>query len=250
MIPGYNAPSIEKPQAQQHPGNACQSRNDLFLNIRQSSAIVPMSEAESFLSKGSIDQTPNAESATRNVDATGSGADLSGPQWEQPSCGLDLSGYCGAKTLGYLDGNDILDSNHFFESEALGQGFSFSPGDASKPPPNLDTSESEPSGQHDIDHPGELGTLKEEFPPSPSDHQSILVSLSTRCVWKGSVCERAHLFRIKYYGNFDKPLGRFLRDHLFDQVSNFPRHVYIYTNFTKYTLRRFQILLLLTFRHL
>ncbi|KAL3632105.1 hypothetical protein CASFOL_025089 [Castilleja foliolosa] len=61
-------------------------------------------------------------------------------------------------------------------------------------------------------------SLKEEFPPSPSDnHQSILVSLSSRCVWKGTVCERSHLFRIKYYGSFDKPLGRFLRDHLFDQ---------------------------------
>ncbi|KAK1416942.1 hypothetical protein QVD17_26061 [Tagetes erecta] len=58
---------------------------------------------------------------------------------------------------------------------------------------------------------------KEDFPPSPSDHQSILVSLSSRCVWKGTVCERSHLFRIKYYGNFDKPLGRFLRDDLFDQ---------------------------------
>lgn len=61
---------------------------------------------------------------------------------------------------------------------------------------------------------------KEEFPPSPSDHQSILVSLSKRCVWKGTVCERGHLLRIKYYGSFDKPLGRFLRDHLFDQVGN------------------------------
>ncbi|CAN4085113.1 unnamed protein product [Withania somnifera] len=63
----------------------------------------------------------------------------------------------------------------------------------------------------------ELTSSKEEFPPSPSDNQSILVSLSSRCVWKGTVCERSHLFRIKYYGNFDKPLGRFLRDHLFDQ---------------------------------
>ncbi|XP_056176635.1 1-phosphatidylinositol-3-phosphate 5-kinase FAB1B isoform X2 [Syzygium oleosum] len=63
----------------------------------------------------------------------------------------------------------------------------------------------------------ESGTSKEEFPPSPSDHQSILVSLSSRCVWKGTTCERSHLFRIKYYGSFDKPLGRFLRDHLFDQ---------------------------------
>ncbi|KAI0523274.1 hypothetical protein KFK09_005669 [Dendrobium nobile] len=57
---------------------------------------------------------------------------------------------------------------------------------------------------------------KEDFSPS-SDHQSILVSLSSRCAWKGTVCERAHLFRIKYYGTFDKPLGRFLRDHLFDE---------------------------------
>ncbi|KMT04736.1 hypothetical protein BVRB_7g169170 [Beta vulgaris subsp. vulgaris] len=61
------------------------------------------------------------------------------------------------------------------------------------------------------------GSSKEEFPPSPSDAQSILVSLSSRCVWKGTVCERSHLFRIKYYGSFDKPLGRFLQDHLFDQ---------------------------------
>ncbi|MQL80211.1 hypothetical protein Taro_012653, partial [Colocasia esculenta] len=59
--------------------------------------------------------------------------------------------------------------------------------------------------------------VKEDFSPSPSDHQSILVSLSSRCVRKGTVCERAHIFRIKYYGSFDKPLGRFLRDHLFDQ---------------------------------
>ncbi|XP_055827740.1 1-phosphatidylinositol-3-phosphate 5-kinase FAB1B-like isoform X2 [Solanum dulcamara] len=67
------------------------------------------------------------------------------------------------------------------------------------------------------DTPDELTSSKEEVPPSPSENQSILVSLSSRCVWKGTVCERSHLFRIKYYGNFDKPLGRFLRDHLFDQ---------------------------------
>ncbi|XP_051135010.1 1-phosphatidylinositol-3-phosphate 5-kinase FAB1B-like isoform X2 [Andrographis paniculata] len=63
----------------------------------------------------------------------------------------------------------------------------------------------------------EQPALKEEVLPSPSDHQSILVSLSSRCVWKGTVCERSHLFRIKYYGSFDKPLGRFLHDQLFDQ---------------------------------
>ncbi|XP_026440763.1 1-phosphatidylinositol-3-phosphate 5-kinase FAB1B-like isoform X2 [Papaver somniferum] len=63
----------------------------------------------------------------------------------------------------------------------------------------------------------EQGSSKEDFPQCTTDHQSILVSLSTRCVWKGTVCERAHIFRIKYYGSSDKPLGRFLRDHLFDQ---------------------------------
>ncbi|GFZ04351.1 phosphatidylinositol-4-phosphate 5-kinase family protein [Actinidia rufa] len=73
--------------------------------------------------------------------------------------------------------------------------------------------------QQEVNLHEEQGSSKEEFPPSPSDHQSILVSLSSRCVWTGTVCERSHLFRIKYYGNFDKPLGRFLRDHLFDQVT-------------------------------
>ncbi|XP_057548776.1 1-phosphatidylinositol-3-phosphate 5-kinase FAB1B-like isoform X2 [Amaranthus tricolor] len=61
------------------------------------------------------------------------------------------------------------------------------------------------------------GSLKEAFPKSISDAQSILVSLSSRCVWKGTVCERSHVLRIKYYGSFDKPLGRFLQDQLFDQ---------------------------------
>ncbi|GJR01212.1 1-phosphatidylinositol-3-phosphate 5-kinase FAB1B-like protein [Tanacetum coccineum] len=63
-------------------------------------------------------------------------------------------------------------------------------------------------------------TPKEEFPPSPLNHQSILFSLSSQCVLKGTACERSHLFHINYYGNFDKPLGRFLQDNLFDQVTH------------------------------
>ncbi|KAK1277607.1 putative 1-phosphatidylinositol-3-phosphate 5-kinase FAB1C [Acorus gramineus] len=53
---------------------------------------------------------------------------------------------------------------------------------------------------------------------SNDNHQSILVSLSSRCVLKGIVCQRAQLLRIKFYGSFDKPLGRYLRDDLFDQA--------------------------------
>ncbi|KAE8715085.1 1-phosphatidylinositol-3-phosphate 5-kinase FAB1B [Hibiscus syriacus] len=79
--------------------------------------------------------------------------------------------------------------------------------------------------------------LNEVFPSAPSNNQSILVSLSSRCARKGTVCERSHLFRIKYYGSFDKPLGRFLRDHLFDQSYRCPScelpseaHVHCYTH--------------------
>uniref|UniRef100_A0A0E0AW40 1-phosphatidylinositol-3-phosphate 5-kinase n=1 Tax=Oryza glumipatula TaxID=40148 RepID=A0A0E0AW40_9ORYZ len=78
---------------------------------------------------------------------------------------------------------------------------------------------------------------KDEIPASPADNQSILVSLSSRCVWKETVCQRPHLLRIKYYGNFDKPLGRFLRDQLFDQNNNCiscelppEAHVYCYVH--------------------
>ncbi|KAF8021288.1 hypothetical protein BT93_G1654 [Corymbia citriodora subsp. variegata] len=49
-------------------------------------------------------------------------------------------------------------------------------------------------------------------------NQSILVSFSSRCVLKGTECEQSQLLRIKFYGPFDKPLGRYLRDDLFHQT--------------------------------
>ncbi|XVE74717.1 hypothetical protein DITRI_Ditri12bG0039900 [Diplodiscus trichospermus] len=58
-----------------------------------------------------------------------------------------------------------------------------------------------------------------EYFSATDTHQSILVSFSSRCVLKGTVCERSRLLRIKFYGSFDKPLGRYLRDDLFDQAS-------------------------------
>ncbi|KAF7058828.1 hypothetical protein CFC21_065805 [Triticum aestivum] len=54
--------------------------------------------------------------------------------------------------------------------------------------------------------------------PGTDNHQSILVSLSSTCIPKNIACERSHLFRIKFYGSFDKPLGRYLRENLFDQA--------------------------------
>lgn len=49
------------------------------------------------------------------------------------------------------------------------------------------------------------------------DPQSILVLLSSQCISKRTVCEESHLSRIKYYGNFDVSLGRFLQDILLSQ---------------------------------
>lgn len=88
---------------------------------------------------------------------------------------------------------------------------------------HMDLPNSKPvSAEHDFpEQDNQTVSSKQDYPHSASDHQSILVSLTTRCMWKGSVCER-RLFRIKYYGSFDRPLGRFLRDHLFDQVCLFP----------------------------
>lgn len=60
--------------------------------------------------------------------------------------------------------------------------------------------------------------VSSEYFSTADAHQSILVSFSSRCVVKGTVCERSRLLRIKFYGSFDKPLGRYLRDDLFDQV--------------------------------
>ncbi|KAJ4961972.1 hypothetical protein NE237_021882 [Protea cynaroides] len=64
-----------------------------------------------------------------------------------------------------------------------------------------------------------LNEVMEEYLSAADNHQSILVSFSSRCKPKGTVCERSQLVRIKFYGSFDKPLGRFLRDDLFDQAS-------------------------------
>ncbi|KAL5231559.1 hypothetical protein ABZP36_030335 [Zizania latifolia] len=57
-----------------------------------------------------------------------------------------------------------------------------------------------------------------EYFPATDNHQSILVSLSSTCIPKSMLCERSQLFRIKFYGSFDKPLGRYLREDLFDQA--------------------------------
>ncbi|XP_076932212.1 putative 1-phosphatidylinositol-3-phosphate 5-kinase FAB1C [Bidens hawaiensis] len=65
----------------------------------------------------------------------------------------------------------------------------------------------------------EVNEDSNEYYSASDTNQSILVSFSSRCVLNGNVCERSRLFRMKFYGSFDKPLGRYLQDDLFDQTS-------------------------------
>lgn len=49
------------------------------------------------------------------------------------------------------------------------------------------------------------------------ESQSILILLSSQCITKQVICEQSHLSRIKYYGDFDVSLGRYLQDILQNQ---------------------------------
>ncbi|KAF5777306.1 putative 1-phosphatidylinositol-3-phosphate 5-kinase [Helianthus annuus] len=83
----------------------------------------------------------------------------------------------------------------------------------------------------------EVIDASDEYYSAADNHQSILVSFSSHCVLNGTVCERSRLLRIKFYGLFDKPLGRYLQDDLFNQTSLCPfckepaeAHVTCYTH--------------------
>ncbi|OEL14943.1 putative 1-phosphatidylinositol-3-phosphate 5-kinase FAB1C [Dichanthelium oligosanthes] len=66
--------------------------------------------------------------------------------------------------------------------------------------------------------PDDKDKLSAGYLSGTDNNQSILVSLSSTCIPKSLTCERSHLVRIKFYGSFDKPLGRYLREDLFDQA--------------------------------
>ncbi|KAL8133258.1 hypothetical protein AgCh_008639 [Apium graveolens] len=53
----------------------------------------------------------------------------------------------------------------------------------------------------------------------------ILVLMSRRNSSTGSICEQSHFSHIKFYRNFDIPLGIFLKDNLLNQISNLNEEV-------------------------
>eukprot|EP00850_Spirogloea_muscicola_P000467 SM000002S05547 [mRNA] locus=s2:715569:726170:- [translate_table: standard] len=70
------------------------------------------------------------------------------------------------------------------------------------------------------DSSGGTAVVTQAQPSSPpsSDHKAILISASSRCLRKGTVCDKPELRRIKYYGSTDMPLGRFLCEGLLNAV--------------------------------
>ncbi|TXG61716.1 hypothetical protein EZV62_013079 [Acer yangbiense] len=230
-IPGFMIPAKGKPSCPQPIGELQKSNKDLTaltLNIDSMSKLEGVNS--NFLSQGPCSQITHVRPSSRSIESTASstslsasGQDISHPYLnelfskhafeEEHNAGPEESVEDKTANAGVtvLDGHAVF--NHCGISEASTQGG----GDDALAATHLGTPEFPSLKKEYANNIDEMGSSKEEFPPTPSDHQSILVSLSTRCVWKGTVCERAHLFRIKYYGSFDKPLGRFLRDHLFDQ---------------------------------
>ncbi|KAK8660688.1 hypothetical protein V6N13_051603 [Hibiscus sabdariffa] len=240
-IPGFTVPSSGKPMASQ-PRNELQKSEKVVNSDSRSSANIETpckltGASSSCLLKGPHSRTTLKESASDNVEAIASLNSLSALRDSISSYNNVSSLNLACRQVDGVDPKESLRTKTTTSGEAvmadrfisLCQRLSEAPEPGGGPGgsshadgnmmaanhlgvPELASSKQETGNNNE-----EVGSSKEEFPPSPSDHQSILVSLSTRCVWKGSVCERSLLFRIKYYGSFDKPLGRFLRDHLFDQ---------------------------------
>ncbi|GMI94948.1 FORMS APLOID AND BINUCLEATE CELLS 1B [Hibiscus trionum] len=240
-IPGFTIPSSGKPMASQ-PRNELQKSNKVVNSDGPSSANIELpckltGTISSCLSKGPHSRTTPKESASDNVETIASLNSLSALRESLSSYNNISSLNHACRQVDGVDPNESLRTKTATNGEAvmgdqfisLCQRLSETPEQDGGPDGSshadgnmmaanhLGVPELAFSKQGTGNNNEEVGSSKEEFPPSPSDHQSILVSLSTRCVWKGSVCERSLLFRIKYYGSFDKPLGRFLRDHLFDQ---------------------------------
>lgn len=58
-----------------------------------------------------------------------------------------------------------------------------------------------------------------EYYSANDNSQSILVFFSSHSIPNRTVCERSRLIRVKFYGPSDKPLGRYIREDLFDEVT-------------------------------
>lgn len=60
------------------------------------------------------------------------------------------------------------------------------------------------------------------------DSHSILVLVSSRNAFRGTICEQSHFSHIMFYKSFDIPLGKFLQDNLLNQVIQISLYYLVY----------------------
>ncbi|KAJ8760552.1 hypothetical protein K2173_015219 [Erythroxylum novogranatense] len=68
----------------------------------------------------------------------------------------------------------------------------------------------------DIDN-KEVQIIEKDDASAVFDSQSILVLMSRRNAFRGTICEQSHFSHIMFYRNFDVNLGKFLQDNLLNQ---------------------------------
>nr|XP_009766173.1 PREDICTED: 1-phosphatidylinositol-3-phosphate 5-kinase FAB1B-like isoform X2 [Nicotiana sylvestris] len=238
MIPGFSLPIAQRPLDHHCLGMSSHSSTNLLSGITSSSNNTPMLVEQSSFPEGS-NSLASATTASNKVDLSDclnsshhSRLQFSDQADERNKMAPNDPHEESPLDRGEVAGNDYILN---FPSNALRDAGSLSHVVESSRTTHLTSELLLPEFGNSYFE--ELGSLKQEFPSSSSDQQSILVSHSTRCVWKGTVCERAHISRIKYYGLSDMPLGRFLRDQLFAQNYRCPScemppeaHVRCYTH--------------------
>lgn len=150
-----------------------------------------------------------------NEDAQDFMVDCAHTESEYSADHLSSCEHCVSRSLCSLDHDSRIQYQHSHNSEKLAN-YAQDEVSAAKYQ-EVNHWDNKPHDSHSADQ-HDKNELSDEYFSGTDNHQSILVSLSSTCVPKGLVCERSQLFRIKFYGSFDKPLGRYLREDLFDQV--------------------------------
>ncbi|CAN4084821.1 unnamed protein product [Withania somnifera] len=216
MIPGFSLPVAQRAHEHHCHGTPSHSSTKLLSGITSPSNNAPMLVEKSRFPEGS-NSLASARTASNNVDFSDcpNSAHHSRLQFSDQADGRNEMAPNDPHEASSLDRGEVAGNDYIlnFPSNALRDASSFSHVGSFRTA--YVTSAVQP--EFDNSYFEELGSLKQKYPSSPSDQQIIVVCLSTRCVWKGTVCEPPHISRIKYYGITDMPLGRFLRDRLFDE---------------------------------
>lgn len=214
MIPGFSLPVVQRPLDHHCPGTPSHSSTKLLSGITSPSNSAPILVEQSNFPECS-NSLASATTASNNVDFSDCPSRL---QFSDQADGRNEMAPNDPHDASPIDRGEDAGNEYMlnFPSNALREAGSFSHVVGSSCTAHLSSELVLP--EFDNHYFEELGTLKQDYPSSPSDQLIIVVCLSTRCVRKGTVCEPPHISRIKYYGITDMPLGRFLRDRLFDEV--------------------------------